>query len=83
MSDARAANTESISVEEYARRYQTRFADRAMVRMANLTRTAAENLARADWEALMPAEHMSGCYVDDPEGAADESLSYYEDDGDE
>ncbi len=62
----------------YGSRYKARIFQRLMEPPTTWTREDAAAAAEADWDALSPAEHMDG-FENDPEGAADESLSYWGD----
>lgn len=59
-----------MTEEEYLRRYAARIKERT-----GLTDEAADACAHA-----VPFEDLSEMFEDDPEGAADEELSYWEPD---
>ena len=67
-----------MEVEEYARRYKARILQRLSGPGTEWTEEQAREAATEEWESVEPHEHMSG-FEDDPEGAADESLSYWGD----
>jgi hypothetical protein len=70
-----------IPRDEWRRRYIERFVT-VCVKEAEAPMTMAQALAmgEADFEACEFEEIHRG-YEDDPEGSADESMSYYTDDG--
>jgi hypothetical protein len=63
--------TMSIPKEEWLSRYKAQF-----VKVAGVTAEYAEDCASAD-----TFEVLSDGFEDDPEGAADSEMSYWDDDG--
>jgi hypothetical protein len=64
-----------VTREEWEKRYRQRFAERARTPEGNtLSNEFLDDIAGA-----VPFEGKSDCYEDDPEGAADEEMSYWED----
>lgn len=57
-----------MTEQEWFERYKRRF-----IEVAGLTETQAQALAHA-----MPFEDLSEFFEDDPEGAADDEMSYWE-----
>jgi hypothetical protein len=68
-----------IDDEEYARRFKARILQRLSGPGTEWTEEQAREAAAAEWDAIDPAEQRIG-YENDPEGCADEALSYWEND---
>jgi hypothetical protein len=69
----------AISEQEWERRFKARFLAVLLKPPTTWTPEEAQAAADSEWEACEPGELMDG-YENDPEGAADESMSYWEGD---
>jgi hypothetical protein len=63
-----------VSREEFERRFKAHIVST----LCPVTLEEAKEMAQAEWNAVTYEEHSSGGYENDPEGAADESMSYWE-----
>jgi hypothetical protein len=63
-----------VSREEFERRFKARI----IRKLCPVTLEEAQKMAQAEWNATDYEEHSRGCYENDPEGAADEEMSYWE-----
>jgi hypothetical protein len=69
-----APTTEPVSRDEFERRFKAHIVSK----LCPVTLEEAQKMAQAEWDAVDYEEHSSGGYENDPEGAADEEMSYWE-----
>lgn len=67
----------NLTREEWARRFKTRFAE--ILEDSDWSKEDAEEAAEHEFEAHEVFEDLYEFYENDPEGSADESLSYWTD----
>jgi len=65
---------DSIDASEFERRFKKTIFDR----LCPMTVEEAQKLAQQEWDACSLEDHASGGYEADPEGAAEEAMSYWE-----
>lgn len=66
-------SSEEVSREEFERRFKAHIVDK----LCPVTREEAQKMAQAEWDTVTYEEHSSSGYENDPEGAADEEMSYW------
>lgn len=69
-----------MTADEWARRFRARIVSRLTEPGSSWTTAQAEDAARSEYDAI-DADDITDREWNDPEGAADESLSYWENDG--
>lgn len=74
-----------MTEQEWQERFKSRIVERLTVEDTKWTREEAIAAAQAEWEGLSGSvgEDAHWALDENPEDSADESLSYWDDDGDE